>query len=95
MLAIGAAVVLGVGYGFALVSGLAEVQRIAAPHHLAGLTAVFYALAYVGFIVPALLAVASLAVSYSVLFGVLGVLALVSLGVVVRSLTTTTGAPRP
>ncbi|WP_433803139.1 MFS transporter [Actinomycetospora sp. CA-084318] len=95
VLAIVSAAVLGVGYGFALVSGLAEVQRIAAPRHLAGLTAVFYALAYVGFLVPAVLALASLAVSYSVLFGVLGVLALVSLGVVVRSLTTTTGAPRP
>ena len=45
----------------------------------------FYALAYVGFIVPAVLAVAALAVSYSVLFGVLGVLALVSLAVVARS----------
>lgn len=95
VLAIVAAVVLGVGYGFALVSGLAEVQRLAPPHHLAGLTAVFYALAYVGFVVPAVLAVASLAVSYSVLFGVLGLLALVSLAVVARSRVTTTGAPRP
>jgi hypothetical protein len=95
VLAIVSAVVLGIGYGFALVSGLAEVQRLAAPQHLAGLTAVFYALAYVGFVVPAVLAVAALAVSYSVLFGVLGVLALVSLAVVARSRVTTTGAPRP
>ncbi|MCD2185997.1 MFS transporter [Actinomycetospora soli] len=94
VLAVVSAAVLGVGYGFALVGGLAEVQRIAAPRHLAGLTAVFYALAYVGFLVPAVLAVASLAVSYSVLFGVLGALALVSLAVVARSVTTT-GAPRP
>lgn len=94
VLAIVCAAVLGVGYGFALVSGLAEVQRIAAPRHLAGLTAVFYALAYVGFVVPAVLAVAALTVPYSVLFGVLGLFALGSLGLVARFLTTT-GAPRP
>ena len=46
-----------VGYGFALVSGLAEVQRIAPSRHLAGLNAVFYTLAYLGFVVPAVLAV--------------------------------------
>lgn len=74
--AMAAAVVLGVGYGLALVSGLAEVQRIAAPEHLAGLTAVFYALAYTGFLVPAVLALLSPVASYTVLFAALGVIAL-------------------
>jgi MFS family permease len=50
-----AAAVLGCGYGMALVSGLQEVQRIAGPNDLAGLTAVFYSLTYLGFAVPAIL----------------------------------------
>lgn len=50
-----AAAVLGCGYGMALVSGLQEVQRIAGPDDLAGLTAVFYSLTYLGFAIPAIL----------------------------------------
>ncbi|MDL5159215.1 MFS transporter [Actinomycetospora termitidis] len=85
VLALVTAAVLGVGYGFALVSGLAEVGRIAPRRHLAGLTAVFYALAYVGFLVPAVLAVASAVVPYAVLFVVLAVVAAGCLVVVARS----------
>ena len=83
-LAVASATVLGIGYGFALVSGLAEVGRIAPARHLAGLTAVFYALAYLGFVVPAVLAVLSTLVSYSVLFAGLAVIALACLVVVAR-----------
>lgn len=54
-LAIVAAVVLGFGYGMALISGLLEVQRIAGPDDLAGLTAVFYTLTYLGFASPAVM----------------------------------------
>ena len=50
------AVLLGAAYGIAVVSGLLEIQRIATPDDLAGLTGVFYALAYVGFLLPTLLA---------------------------------------
>ena len=92
LLAVLAATVLGVSYGFALVSGLAEVARIAPRRHLAGLNAVFYALAYSGFLVPAVLAVLSGLVSYSVLFVALGLIALACLVLVFR---TTRGAPRP
>lgn len=42
----------GAGMGVALVSGLLEVQRIATSRDLAGLTGVFYAVAYVGFLAP-------------------------------------------
>jgi predicted MFS family arabinose efflux permease len=84
VLALASATVLGVGYGFALVSGLAEVQRISPPRHLAGLTAVFYALAYLGFVVPAVLAVLALAVPYAVLFLALAAIALGCLVVVAR-----------
>lgn len=49
-------VVLGAAYGVAVVSGLLEVQRMATPNDLGGLTGVYYSLAYVGFTLPALLA---------------------------------------
>lgn len=55
-MAIVAAAVLGCGYGMTLISGLLEVQRIAGPDDLAGLTAVFYGLTYLGFASPAILA---------------------------------------
>ena len=55
-MALVAATVLGCAYGLALISGLLEVQRIAGPDDLAGLTAVFYGLSYLGFAVPAILA---------------------------------------
>ncbi|HEY0260763.1 MAG TPA: MFS transporter [Lacisediminihabitans sp.] len=48
--------VIGVGMGIGLVSALLEVQRIAGPRDLAGLTGVFYAVAYIGFLAPALIA---------------------------------------
>lgn len=55
-------VVIGMGLGIALVSGLIEVQRIATPRDLAGLTGVFYSLAYCGFLLPALIAALGLLV---------------------------------
>lgn len=58
-LAVLAAALLGCGYGLALVAGLLELQRIAAPDDLAGMTAVFYCISYLGFAIPTLLAVLS------------------------------------
>ncbi|MEJ8279250.1 MFS transporter [Pseudonocardia spirodelae] len=68
--AFGAAALLGAGYGFVLLSGLQEVQRIAAPEQLAGLTAVFYSLTYVGFVLPVVLAALTGAAGYPVLLAV-------------------------
>ncbi|MGV9391664.1 MFS transporter [Streptomyces olivaceus] len=51
-----AAAVSGSGMGVGMVSGVLEVQRIAGPADLAGLTGVFYAIAYSGFLLPTLLA---------------------------------------
>lgn len=62
-----AAALLGAGYGFVLLSGLQEVQRIAAPEHLAGLTAVFYSLTYLGFLLPMLLSALTGVAGYPVL----------------------------
>jgi MFS family permease len=63
-----AAAVLGAGYGLALVAGLSEVQRIATPEDLAGLTAVYYSAAYLGFFVPATLAWLSTRWTYPEMF---------------------------
>jgi hypothetical protein len=55
-LALPADMLLGAGYGLCLVSGLLEVQALAAPGELASLTAIFYALTYVGFAAPIVIA---------------------------------------
>lgn len=67
-----AALVLGTGYGLAMFTGLNEVQRIAGPRDLAGLTGVFYCLTYIGFAFPAILTELSGAIewmTYPVMLG--------------------------
>ena len=64
-----AAAVLGAGYGLALVASLSEVQRIARPDDLAGLTAVYYSLTYLGFFAPVVLAALAVQWSYPQMFG--------------------------
>jgi hypothetical protein len=73
-----AAVPLGAGYGFGLVNGLLETQRLAAADELAGLTGVFYALTYVGFALPLLLAWAHAGLGYPVMLVCVAGLAAVS-----------------
>jgi MFS family permease len=77
-----AATTLGAGYGFCLVAGLLEVQRLAGPDDLAGLTAVFYVLTYAGFCTPVVLAELDHLASYPVLLLYLAGLALISLVIV-------------
>lgn len=79
VLAVAAAVLLGAGYGFALVAGLLETQRIAGPGELAGLTSVYYALTYVGFAAPLLLALLNHAASYRTLLLATAALAVLTL----------------
>jgi MFS family permease len=76
-----AAVVLGSGYGCCLVSGLLQTQRVAPAGELAGLTAVYYALTYVGFVAPVALALLAHVVPYPVLLS--GMAALAALTMVV------------
>lgn len=61
------ALLLGAAYGLCLVAGLLEVARLAGPGHLAGLTARYYALAYLGFGAPYLLALAAHVATYPAL----------------------------
>jgi len=74
-----AAAVLGAAYGLLLVGGLQEVQRIARPDDLAGLTAVYYSMSYLGFFVPAVLAALDPLLGYPLLFVAGAVLATASL----------------
>ncbi|MBC2641018.1 MULTISPECIES: MFS transporter [unclassified Rhodococcus (in: high G+C Gram-positive bacteria)] len=69
-----AGVVFGAGFGIGLVSGLLEVQRIAPAAELARLTGVFYAIAYLGFIVPTILAALTPPFTTLALLGVLVIL---------------------
>ena len=80
-----AAVVLGSAYGLLLVSGLQEAQRVADPEGLAGVIAVFYSLAYVGFFVPVLLASLADVWTYPQMFAAGAVIALACLTVVLVS----------
>jgi predicted MFS family arabinose efflux permease len=69
------AVVLGSSYGMILVSGLIEVQRLAVDGAVAGLTAAYYVLTYLGFAAPYLLALAAHAAGYPVLLAITALLA--------------------
>jgi MFS family permease len=82
LLAVPAALVLGVAYGLSLVAGLLEVQRMAEPAQLGGLTAVYYTLTYVGFALPVVLAALTGLVGYPVLLIGVALLAAFSLAVV-------------
>jgi MFS family permease len=77
VLAVLVAMLLGSAYGIAVVSGLLEVQRIAKPGELAGMSGVYYSIAYVGFLLPAVLAALAHWFSYPVMLTSLGVLAAV------------------
>jgi MFS family permease len=70
------ALLFGSAYGLCLVAGLIEVHRIASPDALAGLTAVYYMLAYLGFAVPSLLVLAAHLAGYPVLLAITAALAL-------------------
>ena len=72
-----------------MVAGLIEVQAIATPTDLAGLTGVYYSLSYVGFLLPVVLAGATALAGYTLLLAVVGVLCAGSLVAVVRGLRVT------
>lgn len=84
LVALVAAVALGVAYGVAVVSGLLELQRLARPGELAALTGVYYVLAYIGFLLPTLLALLSRVAGYPVLLAGLVVVSLAGTCIVLR-----------
>jgi hypothetical protein len=84
LVALIAAVALGAAYGIAVVSGLLELQRLAQPGELAVLTGVYYVLAYIGFLLPTLLALLSRVATYPVLLAALALVALAGMALVLR-----------
>ncbi|MFF0147753.1 putative MFS family arabinose efflux permease [Amycolatopsis sulphurea] len=83
-LALLTALVLGTAYGIVVVSGLLELQRLAQPTEIAELTGIFYALAYLGFLLPSLLAALNGVAGYPMLLSCLAVLALGGTAVIAR-----------
>lgn len=79
LVVVAAVLVLGAGYGCCQVCGLMEVQRLAGPENLAGLTAVYQAVSYLGFALPFLLAWAGAAVSAAVLLTMVAAVAVLTL----------------
>jgi hypothetical protein len=75
-LAVVIAIVMGVGYGISIVSGLVEVQRMAGPDDLAGLTGIYCSLTYIGFTLPVLLAALAGSASYVTLLAIVALLCL-------------------
>ncbi|GAA1854269.1 MFS transporter [Brevibacterium marinum] len=82
ILAFVVAIVLGVAYGICVVAGLVIVQAIAEPKDLAGITGVYYSLAYSGFLLPTVLAALLPVMAYSVSLGAVALVSLLSLGAV-------------
>ncbi|MBE7189078.1 MAG: MFS transporter [Jatrophihabitans endophyticus] len=80
--AVVAALLLGVGYGASLVGGLLETQLIAPPSELASLTAIYYALTYLGFAAPLVFQALTALAPYDVLLPCAAALALLTLLVV-------------
>ena len=73
------------GYGPCLLSGLPETQRLATSEDLASLTAIYYALTYLGFAAPIVLAELERLTSAPLLLLVAAILAAGTAGKVVRT----------
>lgn len=78
VLALVSAIVLGLAYGLALQTGLLEITDVARRGGLAAYTALFYALAYLGFAFPMILSKLSDAIPYAVMLTTGAVIAAVS-----------------
>jgi MFS family permease len=88
-----AAALLGPGYGICIVTGLVEVQAMADPGSLAGLTGLYYSLTYLGFVLPVLLAALAGATGYPGVLVVVAVLCGGCAAVVARGLRRTSEDP--
>ncbi len=79
------ALLFGLGYGTCIVSGLVEIQAMADPESLAGLTGIYYSLTYIGFVLPVLLAALAHVTTYPVLLGAVAALCLACAAVTARA----------
>ncbi len=78
------AILFGSAYGLCLVAGLVEVGRVAPKGGLAGLTAAYYAITYLGFAAPYLFALAAHVADYPTLLAIGAALALATAAIVSR-----------
>jgi MFS family permease len=85
----GVAALLGASYGVCVVAGLVIAQSLATPRDLAGITGVYYSLAYLGFLLPTLLAALTPVLPYT------GGLAIVAAVCVLCLTTVAWGLRRP
>ncbi|MCZ0994591.1 hypothetical protein O1L44_17735 [Streptomyces noursei] len=84
VVALFAAALLGAGYGLCVAYGLTEVAALASPHHLARLTARFWALCYLGFLAPYGVTLLTGAFAPSTILTGVAALALLALAVLLR-----------
>lgn len=89
-----AAPVFGAGYGLAMVFGLSTTQSLARPEDLAGITAAYYSLTYLGFLLPAALAALSSCAPMGVLLGATAAVCALCTAVAAWGIRRT-GAPTP
>jgi Major Facilitator Superfamily len=94
-LAVVIALVMGVGYGISIVSGLIEVQRMAGPNDLAGMTGIYCSLTYVGFTLPVLLAALAGIASYVALLAIVALVCLACAVTAGWNLRARSGEPDP
>jgi hypothetical protein len=94
-LAVVIALVMGVGYGISIVSGLLEVQRMAGPDDLAGMTGIYCCLTYVGFTLPVILASLTGIASYEALLAIVAFICLASAVTAGMNLRTRSAEPDP
>lgn len=87
------AILFGSAYGLCLVAGLVEVGRLADKDALAGLTAAYYAITYLGFVAPYLFALAAHLASYPILLAIAAALALATAALVSRPGTEASHGP--
>jgi MFS family permease len=85
VLAAGAAVLLGTAYGVCIVAGLVEVQAMAGPDTLAGMTGIYWSLTYVGFALPVALAGLAGHAPYQALLSAVAVIGLCCAAMVART----------
>lgn len=84
VIALAADLVLGAGYGLCVTFGLTEVGKIAPPGGLARLSAIFWALTYIGFCAPYLFALlASVAAPPVILAGAAGLAVVTGIAVLI------------
>ena len=95
VLVVGVAALLGASYGVCVVAGLVIAQSLASPRELAGITGVYYALAYLGFLLPTILAALTPVLPYTGGLAIVAVVCVLCLTAIAWGLRRPLPAPAP